>query len=172
MRNELASLDCSLSKATGFACSHRPSFCKTPLLYRKPPSNLGTEWETWRTRTTAAPGVPDPFWGETVITCVTADSFTAFYYMRNWVWTVSTLNFHLIAFHYINTFTFGPPAMILSCWAKHFPQKMDFDVANFAAGMKRRNVKHSIVSVCFESFKLQQNILKISVHVNDICSWK
>jgi len=33
-------------------------------------------------RTTAAQEVPDPFQGETVNTCVTTDSFTAFHYMR------------------------------------------------------------------------------------------
>jgi hypothetical protein len=45
---------------------------------------------------------------------------------------------------------------------------MDFDVANFEAGLKRRSVKQSTVSVCCGFFKLWQANVKVCVHLNDI----
>ena len=168
MRNELGGLYYSLSKDTDIDGSHRPWFCKTSVLYRKTPSSPGTEWETRRTRATAAQGVPDTFRGETVITCVTADSFTAFHYMRNWVWTVSSLNIHWTAFRCINTFTFRPTAVSLTAGPGIFPHELDFDVASFEVGLKRRSVKQSTVSVCCDSFKLWQATLKVSVHVTSV----
>jgi len=97
--------------------------------------------ETQRTGGTAAQGVPDPFWGETVFSCVTADSFTAFHYMRNEFWTVSSLNFHLTALHCIKTFTVRPQTVSRTCRGGIFPQELDFDLAIFEEGLKRRSLK-------------------------------
>jgi len=126
VRNELGGLYYSLSKDRGIAASHRPWFCKTLVLYKKPPSSHVSEWETQKTWVTAAQGVPDPFRGEMVITCVTADSFTAFHYMRYRVWTVSSLNIHSTAFHCIKSFIFRPPPVSLNCWGRHFSTETGF----------------------------------------------
>ena len=59
--------------------------------------------------------------------------------------------------------------MSLACGPGIFPQELDFDLATFEAGLKRRSVKQSEVSVCFDSFKPWQTGLKTSVHFNEIC---
>jgi hypothetical protein len=164
VRNELATLFCSLSKATGIAGSCRPRFCKTPVLYRKPPSSPDTEWETRRTRATAAQGVPIPFRGETVIICVTADSFTAVYYMRNWVWTVSTLNFHLTAFHCINIHFQAPMLWVYLLGQAFFHGNWILILLHLKQELKSRSEEQWTVAVCFDSFKLLQATLKISLY--------
>jgi hypothetical protein len=82
VRNELGSLYYSFSKDTDIAGTIDLDFVRHFFSIGHYQAALVLR-ETWRTQATAAHGVLDTFRGETVITCVTADNFTAFHSMRN-----------------------------------------------------------------------------------------